>query len=340
MPTKLELERTSVSAAALIGLARANARPAMVEPGTRPPTDDAASIGSGASCLMAGMTTAAGFQAITFACLADFRHNRSVLCKGEDPEALHRLRVALRRLRSALSIFRDMLAGEKLAHVRSELRWIAAELDMARELDVLIAGTDDAGMRADLRRARARAQAGAMTALSSRRLRRLMDELVEWITHGNWLRVPLDRRRVEQPLGAFAVQALDRCYRTVERRGQHWKRLDEQDRHRLRLAVKRLRYAAEFFGGLFPGKTAARRRKRFLAALEALQERLGDLHDETAGAALLTRLGIADRRSRRPGRKRMLAEAAKSYELLMEAKPFWNHRPSVFVMTPEVAVQA
>jgi CHAD domain-containing protein len=281
---------------------------------------DGRCIDTGANTPMAAMTAAEGFQLIALACLADFRRDRTILCKGENPEALHRLRVALRRLRSALSIFRDMLAGERLAHVRSELRWIAAELDMARELDVLIASADDAGMRADLRRARARAYASATAALASPRLQVLMGELDEWITDGNWLRLPLDRRRVEQPLGAFAVQALDQCYRKVERRGRHWKRLDEQDQHSLRISVKKLRYAAEFFGGLFPGKT----RKCFLAALEALQERLGDLHDETAGAALLTRLGIADRRPRRPGRKRMLVEAAASYERVVDAKPFWR----------------
>lgn len=286
--------------------------------------DGARCIGSGANCPGAGMTAAEGFQLIAFACLGDFLSESAILRTREDPEALHRLRVALRRLRSALSIFRDMLAGAHLAHVRGELRWIAAELDMARELDVLLASADDAGMRADLRRARARAYASATTALASPRLQVLMGELDEWITGGNWLRIPLDRRRIEQPLGAFAVQALDRCHRRVERRGRHWKRLDDEDRHRLRISVKKLRYAAEFFGALFPGKAAARQRRRFLAALEELQERLGDLHDAMTGAALLGRLGIADRRSRGPGRGRMLAEAAASYERLVNAKPFWR----------------
>lgn len=271
-----------------------------------------------------GMTSSEGFQAIAYACLHHFRLNQSILLKAENSEALHQVRVALRRLRSALSIFHDMLADNRFDHIFSELRWIASELDMARDIDVLLAGILNEGAREKLQVARAQAYAGAIATLTSPRLRMFTLDLIEWITIGKWLTAPLERTRILRPLNAFAANVLVRCRRSVKRRGRHWSRLDDKARHRLRIKAKKLRYSVDFFGLLFPGKKVGRRRKAFLSALESLQSLLGDLNDRTMGAALLATLRISDTIQHKISRKSMLEDAAEAYEALVDAKRFWR----------------
>jgi triphosphatase len=274
--------------------------------------------------LKLGMTSSEGFQAIAFACLHHFRLNQSILLRSENPEALHQARVALRRLRSALSIFHDMLADNRFGHIFSELRWIASELDMARDIDVLLAGILSEGARKKLQVAHAQAYTVATAALTSPRLRMFTLDLVEWITIGKWLTTPIDRTRIERPLDAFATDVLVHCRRSVKRRGRHWSRLNDKARHRLRIKAKKLRYSADFFGLLFPGKKARRRRKAFLPALESLQSLLGDLNDRTTGAALLAKLGISDTIEHKTSRKAMLEDAAEAYKALIDVKQFWR----------------
>lgn len=278
----------------------------------------------GRAALAPGMTAATGFQVIAAACLRDFLRSRSVMRRDRSPEALHQLRVAVRRMRAAISIFAEILAGDRLAHFRGELRWIAAALDLARDLDVLIASADDEVMRAPLRRARAQACTDAIAALTAPRLRALVHDLAEWITAGTWLVAPIDKSRTERPITALAADALDRCRRRVERHGRHWQRLDDDGLHRLRTSVKKLHHATDFFGALFQGDKAGRRRKAFRADLATLQQQLGELHDQAIGAALLAKFDIADTSKHRPRRKPMLADAAKSRDAVIAAKRFWR----------------
>ena len=108
-------------------------------------------------------------------------------------------------------------------------------------------------------------------------------------------------------------------------------------RHKLRIQTKKVRYAAEFFGSLFPGKRASKRRKRFQPALEALQDALGDLNDIAVHEELIGATGM---RRRRVSRKRAfatgvlmghedarldaaLAAAIDAYAELAKVKRFW-----------------
>ena len=286
--------------------------------------DNDQSVKSQAMSLPPRMTASEGFQAIASACLHQFRLNQSIFLRAGNPEALHQARVALRRLGSALSIYRDMLADDRIEHIQSELHWIARELDMARDIDVLLAGIRDARAQEKLQVAHVQADAGANGALASPRLRVFMLDLVEWITIGKWLTAPAGRTLIERPLDAFAADVLDRCRRSIKRRGRHLAHLDDKGRHRLRIKVKKLRYSADFFGSLFPNEKATRRRKAFLSALEALQGFLGDLNDRAIGAALLVKFGITEAIEHRPSRKSMLEGAAETYEVLVDAKRFWR----------------
>ena len=274
------------------------------------------------------MVPTEGFEAIAHACIRQFRLNQSILTRKESPEALHQARVALRRLRSAMSIFEGMLIDDQFEHLVSELRWIARELDMARNLDVLLERSSDATVCSKLQLARRQAYSTAAIALASPRLRALMLDLVEWITIGDWRGRQADGTVVRR-LDNFAAEALERCRQRVKRRGRHWGKLDSEARHRLRIGAKKLRYAADFFGPLFPGAQALRRHEAFLKVLHAIQDRLGDLNDQGTGAALLAKLGLPDiiigtTAAPAKAHKILLDDAAKTYRALVNAKRFWK----------------
>ena len=221
-----------------------------------------------------------------------------------------------------------MLVDDLFEHLVSELQWIARELDMARNLDVLLERSSDATTYSTLQLARRQAYSTAAVALASPRLRALMLVLVEWITIGNWQERQADGTVVRR-LDHFAVEALERCRRRVKRRGRHWGKLDSEARHRLRIGAKKLRYAADFFGTLFPGAQSLRRHEAFLKVLHAIQDRLGDLNDQMTGAALLAKLGLPDiviETTSTPAKahKRLLDATAKTYRAVVNAKRFWK----------------
>ncbi|MGB7543712.1 MAG: CHAD domain-containing protein, partial [Burkholderiales bacterium] len=90
-------------------------------------------------------------------------------------------------------------------------------------------------------------------------------------------------RALRGPVRQCALAALARRYRQVCRRGRGLPRLRAAELHRLRIAAKKLRYAAMFFAPLFPGRHAA----AMLAALEALQDTLGGIHDCATATRLI-----------------------------------------------------
>src|SRR6187399_1192206 len=113
----------------------------------------------------------AAFQAIALSCLHRFELNRDLLARTGEAEALHQARVALRQLRSAFSIFREIVADDRFEDLRGELRWLAAATNEARDLDALIARMDDVPV--SLERERKRASALASKVLASARSERL-----------------------------------------------------------------------------------------------------------------------------------------------------------------------
>ena len=97
------------------------------------------------------------------------------------------------------------------------------------------------------------------------------------------------------------------------------KELEPQLRHKLRIQVKKLRYASKFFAGAFPGKKAGRRRRNFLVSLERLQDALGELNDITVHEGL-TKL-IADTPSDDGRTQQDTQQAALGKRLLPTAFP-------------------
>lgn len=276
------------------------------------------------------MTAAAGFQAVAQACLRQFRMNEAILLRNGAADALHQIRVSLRRLRSALSIFKPMLADDRFEPIRGELRWITGALGDARNIDVLIARIADDPAAEPLREARKGAYAAAREALASSRLRALMIDIAEWLATGAWLVAPTENDLRDRPVADFARETLARYRRRVKRSGHGLAELDDDERHAVRIRAKKLRYSAEFFAALFAGDRRTRRRKLFLEALEELQTALGELNDLAIAPALLQRLGLvgtptaAALTSDAGGRDEMVGRAARAYGALIAAKPFWQ----------------
>jgi inorganic triphosphatase YgiF len=306
--------------------------------------------------LSAGSSTREGFKAIGRACLKQIIGNEPALLAA-DPEGVHQMRVGLRRLRAAMSLFADILQDPQTAALKDELRWLAGELGPARELDVLVARVvvpvkrrhpqlaGVSSLSRELTAQREAALARAQNAVRSARFRALTLEVAAWLETGQWTRPQDDliRDRGEVAIEISAAEQLTRRFRKIRKRGKALARLDARRRHRLRIQAKKVRYAAEFFADLFPGRKAARRRRRFLSALETVQDDLGDLNDIAVHEDRITAIANEGGRSRRrrsspkrafaagllSGREdarldAVLANAADACAALARVKPFWR----------------
>lgn len=290
---------------------------------------------SGPVDLPEGANAAEAFRRVARACLRHLRLNETAFLEGDrDPDALHQMRVALRRLRSALSLFEPLLAGDpRGASFGDEIKRVTEPFGQARNLDVFLGQTlralekerpDDPGLE-DLRR---RAEAGreqaydaVLAILESPQWRGLLLDLVGWIETGAWA----DRDEAREDARDFAARVLERARRRVKTRGRGLKRLDPEARHRARIAGKKLRYGAEFFAGLYPKKKARRRQEAFSAILSDLQDHLGILNDwETASTVTASLSGPPLSGPDAAATADLLAAAAKARTELLDLKPFWR----------------
>jgi len=209
-----------------------------------------------------------------------------------DPEHVHQMRVASRRLRTAFTVFGHIDTALKAHPLAVELRWLAGLLGEARDWDVLLAETfpkllatfpDERALRALARKAgaqRQRARLAAREALHSPRYFGLLLDLTEFVVA---LRA---RTALAVPVTPVAAALLTRRDKQLRRRAKHLAELSAIDRHALRIAAKKLRYTAEFFGSLFSG----RKLEKFLHRFSELQKALGMLNDLATTRALMLRL--------------------------------------------------
>lgn len=270
------------------------------------------------------MTVAEGFTAIALSCLKHFRLNEPLLMRQRLPAALHQSRVAMRRLRSALSLFRPVIRDDPdFARLRDELRWFTGQLGEARNLDVYLGRLDAAAPeRARLLRAREDSYDRIVDVLASHRFRALILELVGWLLSGAWRLGP----RAQRPLTGFANKRIDRLWRDIELRGALLARLDEEPRHRLRIDIKKIRYALEFTHALHRG--AGGRQKGFVAALAMLQEELGHLNDMATAREINAGLGAEDEQPLPlffdREERAYLAEAEAAFDRLVAIGAYWR----------------
>ncbi len=258
--------------------------------------------------LARSMNAGEAFRAIAASALAQVHANAYGVIGSKDPEYLHQMRVGLRRLRSALSLFRDLL-GDDFAPHAAALRTIAVKLGAARDWDVLVIETmpEIRAVSPPVSAATAFAAVCVACQQASRR------ESQKYIKTNNYLdaMLALGRWLVSPSLTAAAgwqeaarsraARILVARHARVLKRGSHLARCSAADLHRLRIAVKKMRYAVEFFAGLFQVKEMAVQRAR----LAKLQDILGHIND----AAVVEPLLDAASSAAAPGREVKAAAA-------------------------------
>jgi len=219
-----------------------------------------------------------------------------------DPEAtdsLKRYRVATRRLRAAMRVFRDAWPKRAIRPLRAGLADLADAVGAVRDLDVRLehlaawaAGHGDEAVAgvAPLQEAWARQRAAAADRLErridARRHARLLDALVAFVTHPD--DGPPPRRPAGPPerrIGDRAPSAAWTAYEQVRAYAPVVAQADDATLHQLRIEAKRLRYTLEFLADLLGPE-----RTWLVERLVELQDHLGALNDAVLGAAATRQL--------------------------------------------------
>ena len=261
-----------------------------------------------AAALDAGMSVGDAFKEVMWAGLAQLHANEGGMLTGTDPEFVHQMRVALRRLRSALGVFSPPVPEAETAPLARELKWLASCLGPARDWDVFVTETlppieAEFGAHGELRAFSARcgelrrqANAKARRAVRSLRYQRLVLRLAGWIAAEEWRGAAKDApiEALEKPVTEFAAAVLERRYQQARKRGRRLADRSPAELHRLRIAIKKFRYATDFFASLYEGRSPGEALKR----LGNLQDILGAMNDAATVAGLM-RQGFTGTRGKR-----------------------------------------
>ncbi len=259
-------------------------------------------------------------------------------------EPVHQMRVAMRRLRSAMSQFPAAAEAPLLGEARRGLKALAGVLGPARDWDVFCSETglavgeaftpeaQVARLLAAAERRRSEHYRTLCSFLEGAEYRRLMIRLAALAIPESWTAAadPEQAGTLDQPLPDFAAAALGKRLKRLLRAGEAIDHLDPAALHEIRLLGKRMRYAAELFSSLWPGKGP----RRFIRRLTAVQESLGVLNDGAVAAQLMAELGGA-------GAERAFAvgivrgfvagrgaahrrEIARAWNRFRQITPFWT----------------
>ena len=297
--------------------------------------------------LKPGTTTISAFRQIVDACLQQASLNEEILRRQPgDVETTHQLRVAIRRLRAALTLFSPLIAGEPLDALKRELKWFSGLLGEARDLDVFVTKTIEKARGAhpgvssldELRNRsvglRQTAHQKLDDALHSERFRLLFLDLVEFAHVGAW-ESEADRKKSKlrgMSAEAFAARQLERRLNAIvgKKNRERIVGANEANRHQLRIKAKKLLYMAEYFQSLAAAKCYGTTAK----ALHAVQESLGAVHDGVAAEQIISKLLVKENKAdlafaagllrQDLTKANCIAVACAAHDKLQRATPFWR----------------
>ncbi|MGF1640639.1 MAG: CHAD domain-containing protein [Rhodospirillales bacterium] len=246
-------------------------------------------------------TTAADALAeIVLSGINHLRGNEACVLARCHTEGVHQMRVATRRLRSCLTIYQHLLPPDEHRHLVGELKWLIGELGPARDWDVfleevLVPVMDGMPGERSLARLRLEAEAvrddaygHAQAAIQSQRYFGLVLLLSAWARGHRW-HEHASSDGPPQLLGpaiAFASEVIAERHREVLAAGEDFPTLNAEQRHAVRIQIKKLRYALEFFSSLY----SRRKYATYLAGLKKLQDALGTSNDVEVARTLLARV--------------------------------------------------
>jgi triphosphatase len=272
--------------------------------------------------LGAEMTAGESFRLIVLNALAHLTANDDCARLNLHIEGVHQCRIALRRLKSAIKIYRPFLRRKRIEPLSEAVGWLGKVLGVARDLDVLQTellqpAADSLGeaeqltpLMAGVEARRKEAYKVVSEALASSRYRHLLIELCA-IGHSQ----DLGKRgegaaSLDRPLAELASAALSRAHQKLLKQGQEFELLSKTERHDVRIALKRLRYALDFFGCVFKGEG----KKEFNKRLRRLQDDMGGMNDVAVAETMLARfVGVV------PGEADQPAQGAQQGQLAFSA---------------------
>jgi CHAD domain-containing protein len=265
-------------------------------------------------------------------CHVDLLKHRAVVLSSRRAVGIHQTRVALRRMRAALTLFRGAIhepADRRLVRaLAAEAKWLAGECAPARDLHVLLTETVEA-VPPEVRRIAARLARmhleRARVALSGARYQAFDGQLVTFVQG--------EAAAASGRLDDFGRSLLDRRHVKVGHRGRRLASLDQEPLHELRIAIKKLRYAATFLRPAFASDKA----EAYIEATVRLQGALGALNDHAVAARMLDDIAIAARptedvegslaalaKQARSGDKRRRRRLEAAWKTFRKAERFWR----------------
>ena len=233
------------------------------------------------------------FREIVWECINQLQLNQHVVLQTSDIEGVHQMRIALRRLRSAFSLFKLILGHKKCAFILSELKWLSDILGKARDIDVLLAQTiptitnqlkQHQGLlileQLALKKQR-KVYDYIRETLLSQRYNCLLLTICSWLENEKW-----KETKKHYKLITVAARTLNKFHKQLLRHNDNLTDMPPEYRHATRISSKKLRYAAEFFMSLYPSKDCA----KFIKILVQVQECLGQINDIIVAEKLLDEL--------------------------------------------------
>ena len=213
------------------------------------------------------------------------QHPRAL--EGIDPEGVHQMRVASRRMRAILKAFRSILGDEAVLRFNAELRWLAQNLGRARDADVTERGartteeTEAGHYERFLERETISAYEHLVDILKSERCSTLEDDLLQFVGAG-----PTDGMQAQFGRLSIAACADQFIHAALDKLLAHGDAItaDSPARqlHILRIKTKRFRYLLDFFSAV-----QAEKWFEMTEALKRLQDILGAHQDAVTARAQL-----------------------------------------------------
>lgn len=250
------------------------------------------------------MTSEKGAALCISACLAQIEAGCAATLTTDDLEGPHELRIGLRRLRTALGLFRRAIDAPQTRELAEQAKWLGQEVGKTRDLEVVLFeifepalgdGSANRGGHPFLRACRTdadRERSRLRKLLAGSRARKFLIGLQDYVTHRGWL-LPDDisqTERLAKPLGDLAAAALSDRWKKVTGKAKHLELLSVVQSHELRKELKKLRYSVEFLAPLYP----ARRVAPFLKRLKALQTAYGDWNDAAIARRVFEAMMVRD----------------------------------------------
>ncbi|MCB2102215.1 MAG: CHAD domain-containing protein [Rhodobacterales bacterium] len=290
-------------------------------------------------------------EALARTILASLRQlsaNEDCVLNRSHIEGVHQMRVAIRRLRATLAIYRGLVPMEQHIAITERVKPIISALGPARDLDVFLAEilgpVQDymaeepslALLRGAAEAARDRAYADAQAMIRAPEYTDTLLMIGDWVMRKGWRDQSLspDGVLLFSNARVLAAALLDKRDRKLKKAGKRIRKMTSHERHELRLGVKKARYAADFFQTLYDQKVA----RAYCQRLSAVQDSLGLLNDVAVAHGLLDGLcdaaPVTDRESLRLASGLVLGwhtrilkdhekDAFEAWDRYAKAQPYW-----------------